>query len=58
MRQLLVLLIAFLISSCSPHIPNNLNSSILTKSKILSNTGALKGKKGYIYLKINDNYIA
>jgi hypothetical protein len=59
MRQLLVLvlLIAFLISGCSPHIPSKLNSSILTKSKILPNTGVLKEKKGYIYLKLNDNYI-
>jgi hypothetical protein len=57
MRPLLVLLIAFLMSGCSSHIPSKLNSSILTKSKILPNTGVLYEKKGYIYLKLNDNYI-
>lgn len=51
-----LLFIVNLASSCSP-ISNNLNLSVIKKAEELPQHGILQEKKGYIYLKLDDQYI-
>ncbi len=52
----LLLVVNLAVSSCSP-ISNNLNFSILQNAEKLCQEGILKEKNGYIYLKLDDQYI-